>query len=1211
MTSKWRKQETFKENTMQTSRSENFSNIPMFDVLQNDLSKNANISKDKNMKKKKNTTVEDNNSNNPIIEGYKGKFDWEGLDYFHHRGVYNISNNTSKIKEYIEKIMSYFSSPITNLDSMFEKFIYDMLIMILMLNNLDCDNETLSKIKSVGAMKSFFWISNRKTEGFSLNDQPYLIKTIDSFEKNHMDFIKDNDTKMKVGTFYIKTLNSYETKLRRRITTDELFSFNNDFDNLLNDPKIQAKIFGIIPTTDWKSKYNSGQVIFENTEEDYKKYYDKHARFKIDNMDNISYYKLNDNYFPIPIFTGANKSGLDILNDAIFECEDTNIMLTRSKFDDLNRKNKYKFKSFNILSTPPVYTTQAKPNINYVFSVDLTNPIEDSIQVYLTYVIKYYSLFIFSKLTSSNYTTFGFQEIEARVGTLYTNLLNRLEFLHYNKYREYLDSYRVAIFNHIFFILIQQEDSGNNNVYNNIDNKYIKIIDDNDTDSKTNKITAANAFNRIIVGNNERYLEIRSQDDLDNMNSLDINNLNFPSMKNNTNKLSNTNSQNFDTGELPTSNSLNPYIDIKNTEVKNKLLFDYILNSDFKQKDIDKYFIPGPLSECEKLKRRVRNEFTNYAKIIKNEIYRILLIPIILYVVYNFYYMFFFRDCDGRVRYENGEYINQGFSCKNPTYPDWESYFHSYENHNTDVIFEYIFKPAKFMYTILNALKAIIRTLPLIGIDSNIIPPYIYLFSTFLIVYDTIKKKGPKIMSFYSNFYNTFSLPNNTYWNNLEKLVKSLTIMFFSLSVVKDIAGFNWHETLQRYAINVDNTLFEKEPSSRSWLLWLILPPTFIIMFFKFVIFILYWIFKYFAATALIPFAIFVAVIYITYTSFFAIYNNSNSECDYSSKVELINRIIYTRLYDVPKEPKGFEYVKYIFKSICWIIMAFMTEIFSLYILKKGLHNITDKIGGSTYAETIKLVLIIIYSCIFGIIGLWCLYKYKFKLPILETFFSREKDDPPPFQPPQRTATLTEEQQKRYHVQGEDGQIVFNEYKYGKDINIYKKYQKIKSAQDRRFTLVKNKNCDTYEILSENKAFKILFGSDLLNAIMIKEEVEKKKKLTEDNKNKPSLVDHWSGKIFNSMGDIGDRLLQKGQNIMENLENKSSDGSKLLDTVKNIGSIAISKTSDVSKTVGETLQKINNEAVKDSTSSTHIKESIKDKMSNISNVFTSFIPKKN
>ena len=1201
MTSKWRKQETFEEKSTPTSNNNNnFSNIPMFDILQNDLPKNINQSKYKNRSKNINISKD-----NPIVEG----FDWQGTDYFHHHGRYGIEGITSKIKEYIEKLLSYFSSPIKNLDAMFEKFIYDILIMLLMLNNMDCDNETLSKIKSVGAMKSFFWISNRKTEGFSLKDQPFLIKTIDSFEKNHIDFIKDNATKMKVGSFYIKTLNSYETKIRRRITTDELFIFNNDFDNLLNDPKIQAKIMSITPTNDWK--YEIGQVLFENTEEDYKKYYDKNARFKIYNMDNITYYKLNDNYFPIPIFTGANKTGVDILNDAIFECEDRNIMLTLSQFSVFNRKNKYRFNSFTPILNPPDYTDSANPNTNFVFSVDITNLTEDSIQGYLTYVIKYFSLIIFSKLDSNN--TLGFQEIEARVGTLYTNLLNRLEFLHYNQYREYLDIYRVAIFNHMFFILIHQ-DSGDS-IYNNINNKYIKIIDDQDTNSTTNKIIATDVFTRIIVGNNDRYSKIRSQDDLDNiaMNSIDITEMDFSNLNT---KISGNNFSKYtstinDTGTLPTSNSLNPYIDITDIEVKKKILSEYIIHSAFKQKDMDKYFIPGPLSECERLKRRVRNEFKNYARIIKNEIYRILLIPVLLYIAYNFYYMFFFRDCAGRVKYENGEYINKGFSCKNPTFPDWESYFHSYENHNTDLLFEYIFKPAKMIYTVLNTIKGVIRTFPLFGIDSNIIPPYIYLFCAILIIYDIIKKYGSKIISFYDNFYNTFSLPNNTYWNGWQQTIKAITIMFLFLTAVKDIGGVNWHEILQNYAINADNTLFDKEPKTQSWISWLMVPPTFIIMFFKFVIFILYWIFKYFAAINLIPFAIFIAVIYITYTSFFSIYNNTDSECDYSSKVELIDRIIYTRLYDVPKEPKGFEYVKYIFKSICWIFMAFMTEILSLYILKKGLHNITSKIGGSKYAEGIKLFLIIIYSCIFALIGLWCLYKFKFKLPILETFFSREKDDPPPVQPPERRATFTPEQNALYTLRTSSGKVVFNEHKYRNDVYTYKKYQKIKAAQDRRFTLVKNKNCDSYEILSENKAFKLFFGSDMLNAIMIKEEIDKKKKLTKENKDKPSFVEHWSGKMFNTMGSVGDKLLQKGQNIMENLENKKkSNGPSLLDNIKNIGSSTKTTVNDFSKNVGETIEKINNEAVKDSTSSTHIKESIKDKMSNISNVFTSFIPKK-
>ena len=79
--SKWRKQETFKENTNPTSKTENFSNIPMFDVLKNTKDQNT---KDQN-------TKENNNSEDTIIEG----FDWQGIDYFHHHSIFDTTKDLS------------------------------------------------------------------------------------------------------------------------------------------------------------------------------------------------------------------------------------------------------------------------------------------------------------------------------------------------------------------------------------------------------------------------------------------------------------------------------------------------------------------------------------------------------------------------------------------------------------------------------------------------------------------------------------------------------------------------------------------------------------------------------------------------------------------------------------------------------------------------------------------------------------------------------------------------------------------------------------------------------------------------------------------------------------------------------------------------------------------------------------------------------------
>jgi hypothetical protein len=1160
MTSRWRKQETFKETTKPTSKIENFSNIPMFDVLQNTNDKNN-----------QDSTIE-NESKKTIIEGYEsGSFDWTGIDYFHHHSVFDITPDYSKIREYIAKIMSYFSSPIANVDDMIEKFIYNMLIAAFMINNKDCANNTLSKINNTGdkAQQLFFWASNQKprpAEGFSLQEQPYLIKTVDSFEKNHPDFINDSDTKIKVGTYYINSLNSYETKIHRRFNENELFLFNNDFDNLLNDPIVQNKIKGIVPNKEWTAQFSSqSKPLYQNTEEDYKKYYTTNARFKMDNSDMFSYYILNDAYFPLPAYTSnnnTNKKGIDMFNDAVNEYEYINSLLTRFELGRFNITNKYDGLSFKAVTPkPPDFTSSSESDMKYIFSIDTNNEKIEPTQDYLSYIIKYFSLIIFSGLSDTD-RTIGFQDIEARVGTLYTNLLNRLDFLQYNQYQDYLDSYRIAIFNHIFFILIQQIGSG---IYDNTtSNKYFQLAADN----LPNQIKCNEIFQKIIEGNNTRYLKIRSPNDVSaSMNSADVNKL--------------TTSILGDTGDLPISTELNPFIDNKDTNLHTILgsnsLPNYILNNNVKSKEMEKYYMPGQLSECERMKRSVRNEFTNYAKIIKKEIYRLLLIPVVLYIVYNMYYMFFFRDAAGRVRYENGEYINKGYACKNPMFPDWESYFHSYDKHATDYILEYVFKPAKIIYTLINAFKAIIRTLPIVGIDANFIPPYIYLFATLLIFNYVAKKHGAKIMTFYNNFYNTWSLPNTKTWNGWKDTARVVTIIFCILTGVKDIVGFNWHETLQLFAVSADSGLYEKEPTPRSWIGFLAASPTsMFFMFFKIIIFVLYWLFKYYVAIQMIPLALFIAVIYFTYTTVFAISNNCDSECDYSTKIELIDRIIYTRLYDVPKkiEGWGWERGKWFVKTVCWLLMVYMFELLTFYTLSIGLKKITGSIGGSKYADGLRLFLIVIYSCIFCLIGLWCFYKYKFKLPIMETFFSNQKDDPdPPKEPP-----IDPKKYKAYElktgektIKDNDGNdikediTIFNRPKYLSDVNKYRKYMKIKNAQDRRFTLEKSTNCDTYEILTENKPLRIILGSDILNNIMIKEEIEKKKKLAEDNKGKPSFLEKMSGKVFGTMGNIGDRILQKGENIMDDIKRSQegeADKPTLFTAMKDMGKFA-SKGMDI------------------------------------------------
>ena len=1130
MSSTWRKQETFKEKPKSYNSSVHFSNIPMFDVLRNTS---------QNEKKMDNRKIDDDKKDT-IIEG----FDWEGLDYFHHHGQYSMFQYSSKIREMIEKLMKMLTSPISKIDKIIEDAIYDILMMFLMLSNSDCDKKSLNNLlnKTSGDVKkSFFWMSgNKDTEGFSLNDQPEFKKTINSFKINHSDFIVDEDVEMQVGNYYITTLNAYETKLRRKITDDELFLFNNDFDNLLNDPNIQNKIIKV--NINKINKLSKG-VINENNEDEYKKYYEKSARFKINNTNKINtYYTFNNDYFPIP-------SNQKVFDDELSTSVYTNTLLTRKRLYDKDRSFLFKTNK----SEPPTPESDKEKDTNYIFSVNTSDEkMLESIQNYLNYVIKYYSYIIFASLPQTD-NLVGFQEIEARVGTTYTNLLNRIDFLYYNAYETYLDEYQIAVFNQIFFILIQQL---NNSTYNDNSNKYKNITDNKPVGPSQNKTVIKDIFSTIIKNINDKTNKIYIKKDLTDNTDL-TNDANFPSLSSVTSSVSNVAAEGLRSNNshdpiqqtsalLPFSSTDNP--NITNPNIVNKTLYEYILDTNNVTIDdeIKQFYIPSALSECEIMKKNAQKDFHYYAKVIKNELYRLLLIPVILYVVYNIYYMFFFRDCSGPVRNPDGTYINKGETCKNPIFPDWESYFHSYENHNTDLLFEYIFKPSKIMYTWLNAIKAIFRSvMPLLSIKLlNFIPPYIFLFVTVIMFFTFFNKYAGTLFNFFTTFFMTLSVPfvklfkvdsntaktfklppENGNWAGFNEIAMIITGIFFGGSILKDIGGFNWYKFMNGFAVNIENDT--PEPEVKSWISWIATQPfVFILAFCKFVVFILYWLFKFFIAFAMVPVASVISVFYLFYTIFFGISNNTDSDTDYFTKTELIDRIIYTRLYDVHDKTK-WDYVVYIFKSICFLIMAFMTELLVVYVLYRGLNNIKNNITGTPQADGIQLFLTIIYMCIFIFIVLWCLYKYKTKLPILETFFSNKKDEETPIVP---------NKDSDIYKNLDD---TFNKNKYNTDLHYYNKITKIKEGIDKRFDLLKNEECDIHERLSENTFYKIIFGSDVINKEIIKDEIHKKTEAAKnpDNHKKPSFAEKWSSKIIGTMGSIGDKMLQKGQNIMTDLSN--------------------------------------------------------------------------
>jgi len=499
--------------------------------------------------------------------------------------------------------------------------------------------------------------------------------------------------------------------------------------------------------------------------------------------------------------------------------------------------------------------------------------------------------------------------------------------------------------------------------------------------------------------------------------------------------------------------------------------------------------IKRELTDCEKQQDAMKKSLQRYTKIIKEQLYMLFLIPISMYVVYNFYYLFFFKDYINSVKDENGGYTHgdldrpfnaggqQNFDgsgnplpssdCNHPIFPDWENIFHYFEKNYADILLEFIFKPVKLFYTSINAMKVLFRgkfKYPLFPTSTNMKDdlPYVFLLGTFGMVYYILFKYGSKILKLGYSLLK-FDVNNVKLGKtNIKTLAFSITNLCLVFSLFRKGFGVNLQSMFnffpngkqkaetQSATTKTDSTngsppeqksffsnftdkmtnLFAKnydglaDPKKRSWLVWCLIKTTFapviipdssiISIFFKFIIMVLFWILKFVIATGMVPLSIYIFIIYFFYNMLFGVSDNADNTNDTSTKYELIDRIIYTKLYDIydnidpaikidkdeagnPIDPvwykfrdeklTGFTIAKDILKLVCWIAIFFMTEIFALVIIFKGFTTFKNLPRGGRdpnelrFYNTLSTVLCIIYVVLGTLICLWCAYKMYAKAP--------------------------------------------------------------------------------------------------------------------------------------------------------------------------------------------------------------------------------------
>jgi len=1070
MSSTWRNKETKKSNNIThksgspiTSPPENFKNIPMFEVLKATVPSN-----DPSVATSSEKTVEG-------FENVEG-FDIMGDDYFKQCIRYIRLNGMSGVSEYFKKTINMtFTNPVEKLDKTIEDTIFSILYGMLLMTDKGCEEETiLEKQTKDKAFAGFWWARGNigdvwkpvagfttmsdaeVSEGFTLNSAPQMRKTVNSFKQNHPEFISNTDIYEKVAEYYVSQLNERETKIKRRMNDTELFKFNNYFDNQLNLPDVQSKILKIKNTSN-----QTTQTTFRNTMADYNKYYKSTARFKISNTTQIQYFTFNDN-------------------------------------------NKY----FDLTDTPPLppSTSSGKTiDYDYAYTVDFNTPKKVTIQAYLDDVISHYaSMFIRAKRTDS----YKIYELKSRIGTVYINLLNYLEFQFYRMYSTFFNEYHLALFNHIFYVLLNQTDdttlpvdSENNpeNVYNNTDLPYLYF-------GKQQMNTIYNVlFNNILLDTESKLKYLY---DLKDIPTDEIATPDKPysyMIPENRYKYS---YMLLPSTEMATIDGSSLYPDSVFNSDNKKVLMDYILLPEppFEVEPGMKNYYTEELSECEKEQLLKKKNFKKYAKIIKEELYKILLVPVSIYVAYNFYYLFFFKDCADPAKKYNEEtgdtiYSNNCENCTTPVFPDVESYYHYYEEHRSDFIFELAFKPVKFIYTSLNTIKALFRKE--FGLYSSTVPkdefPYIFLFACFAYFYTYFLKNYQYILSIFKHIIGLdFEKMNKLVidkQNILPSFAYGITMMFFIETFLRSFFGISLKAIFNNIGAKINplsiiNTMKDVASNATdSWIFWIGSSTPFVGIF-KFIYALFYWFVKGYIVFAFIPVYVTIVILYFIYNLFFGIYNNSSADISMFDKIELITRIIYTKLYNV-RESNDF---MYLVKSIFWFLFFYLYEFIAILVLITGLMNILKNIDSAEINTVISMFYLFF---IVGII-LWSMYKYKIIKPKLDNEYMRDENN------------------KQF------------------DFDIL--------------------NCkDKYEQNSGNSMFNIFIASDAYNKDIIDEYMAKKNKEALDKK--PSGLQKSLMSMVNLVGD-------KMQNAKSFLQEKSGDVTSTLSSTLSSG---MNQTGDLLK----------------------------------------------
>ena len=879
-------------------------------------------------------------------------------DYYENVGFLKGFPGQAAFVNILKNLLSYITNPIHKLDSLLQQSILNMLDLYVQGSLKDCTKDVYIKnvsAKEIEDTNSFTWLEQFTTmrEGvknyFSSKNVPH---TIYQLQKNH-----PNIDPNKLTTFYVEQLNKLYTDLSGNVTQDDLFEFNDDMDmNKLSSPSVQKQIASMpTPPPPFKPM-------------DMNTFLNSHARFNLSSKKPINYYPPNDLYFPVPsmpVPSGVSEPTSFAYFQYILQNDFVNHRTdATTKFNEEPDKKNGKKKGHTVpLTPPPSSRTSTKNPNNFAFSMNLTTIKTGTISDYLNNMILYFVYVLISKNKKQYFTS-----VLPQMADFYITFINALDYLKYANTNKYLTETEIAVLNHLIYCCLNQ------------------------TGVKTNVFdsTLPRLFSKHIIYN--EYINIGTQN---LVGGIELCIRYFATLINTRGQYISNIPSNWYSSQTETS-GLNKTIKTTSSTKSVKLFSDYILSIK-PPKNIIAYYIEDyetylKIQACEAENNAIKKQFEGYAYTIKQELYRILTIPIVVYLVYNFYYMFLFKDCFGYAKdtskdepvYEKT--CNKG--CFYPEFSDWERNFHDMEGHRTDFAFEFLFKPAKCFYVFLNAFKTIFHNLSFIN-DY----PYVFFLLSFVFVYGIINTYGGKILNAMYGLI-TFNVPNISLgYLKITDIAGVIVWLSFIYSFYKSI---NTDVTITNIiASNLGSPANKPSFPSIGWILDSM--GSGIIMIFKIIIVIIYWILRAAITSFIIPISIFITVFYFFWASIFSIFDYTDKDHSYHDKIELMDRVMYTKLFT-----KDIDSAPWFCKSVFFLAVFFLTEIVILYTLCSNLSAFNnDKymptIDENTVAYVagtgIKTFMSIITTVLIIVLFIWSVFKYYSKKTLLNEMYSPDSGE--------------------------------------------------------------------------------------------------------------------------------------------------------------------------------------------------------------------------